>query len=218
MTGHDELGARLQARATLAHIRLDPGVSSQLESYMRLLARWNRSINLTALPVDAPTDESIDRLLIEPLAAADLVGARAAIWFDLGSGGGSPAIPLKMAKPAAHLIMVESRQRKVAFLNEAIRALRIEGAEAVCERIEDVPESHPLSGSADLVTVRAVKIDELALKASRSLLKPGGQLILFGPTNVPRPTSGFEVASQRAAVHGSPEAVSALLVLRRIAD
>ena len=41
-----------------------------LEAYFRLLVQWNAKINLTALPLDAPTDETFDRLLVEPLAAA----------------------------------------------------------------------------------------------------------------------------------------------------
>jgi 16S rRNA (guanine527-N7)-methyltransferase len=218
MIGHEELAARLQARANLAHIQLAPAISAQLESYLRLLAKWNRSINLTALPVDAPTDESIDRLLIEPLAAADVVGAGSPVWFDLGSGGGSPAIPLKLAKPGARLVMVESRQRKVAFLNEAIRALGIEHAEAICERIENVAGSHPLSGSADIVTVRAVKIDEVALGASRSLLKLGGQLILFGAANASGEMGGFE-PSVLTETASEPQAhKNSFLVLKRKAD
>jgi 16S rRNA G527 N7-methylase RsmG len=41
-----------------------------LEAYFELLTHWNARINLTALPLDPPTDETFDRLLVEPLAAA----------------------------------------------------------------------------------------------------------------------------------------------------
>ena len=46
-----------------------------------------------------------------------------ALWFDIGSGGGSPAIPLKLARPTLPLPMVESKTRKAVFLREAVRAL-----------------------------------------------------------------------------------------------
>ena len=74
--------------------------ADSLDAYYRLLARWNRTINLTALSLDPLADEALDRLFIEPLAAAPYIREALdvtplSVWFDLGSGGGSPAIPLK---------------------------------------------------------------------------------------------------------------------------
>ena len=87
-----------------------------LEAYFQLLTQWNAKINLTALPLDPPTDETFDRLLVEPLAASKQIPTHTpSVWFDLGSGGGSPAIPLKIARPALRLTMIESKERKSAF-------------------------------------------------------------------------------------------------------
>ena len=61
---------RLLARAANAAVSIPEGSCKQLEAYFRLLALWNAKINLTALPLQPPTDETFDRLLIEPLAAA----------------------------------------------------------------------------------------------------------------------------------------------------
>ena len=97
-----------RAKAPIALNMLEP-----LEAYFRLLTQWNAKINLTALPLEQPTDETFDRLLVEPLGAAKQLRADASlIWFDLGSGGGSPAIPLKIARPALRLTMIESKERK----------------------------------------------------------------------------------------------------------
>src|SRR2546427_12519730 len=85
---------------------------SPLEAYFRLLTRWNEKINLTALPLRNPNDETFDRLLIEPLAAARLVGPTPSSWFDLGSGGGSPALPMKIARPNLILPRCEPRGRR----------------------------------------------------------------------------------------------------------
>src|SRR5712691_5594844 len=120
--------AQLTKRAALAEIALFPKLAAQLEAYYRLLTRWNSSVNLTALPLNPLTDQSIDRLLIEPVAAARFCSRDSPVWLDLGSGSGSPAIPLTLVKPAGWLTMVESRERKAAFLREAVRALRLEGA------------------------------------------------------------------------------------------
>jgi 16S rRNA (guanine527-N7)-methyltransferase len=154
-----------------------------LEAYFRLLMQWNATINLTALPLETPTDETFDRLLVEPLAAARHVPDAPIVWFDLGSGGGSPAIPLKIARPALKLTMIESKTRKAAFLREAIRAIGISRAVVLSERFEDVVR-RPGPGSvgvADLVTVRAVRADAKLFDTAGLMLKEGGRLLHFRP-------------------------------------
>ena len=157
---------------------LDP-----LEAYFRLLTHWNAKINLTALPLDPPTDETFDRLLVEPLAASRHIENVPTVWFDLGSGGGSPAIPLRIARPAFTLTMVESRERKSAFLREAVRVLGLAGTQVQNARFEDVAEDSGYAGKADLLTVRAVKADSGLFQVAGKLLRSGGRLILFRPAH-----------------------------------
>ena len=111
----DRLLPRLEALTislTAEEIRL-------LGEYWILLARWNARVNLTALPLDGYPPESLDRLILEPLLALRAIPPVPAMWFDVGSGGGSPAIPIKIARPNASLVMVESRSRKAALLHRA---------------------------------------------------------------------------------------------------
>jgi len=198
--GSDGFLERLAARASLVEVEIAPALSGQLEAYFRLLARWNDRINLTALRLDPPTDQAIDRLIIEPLIATHLI-AEASVWFDLGSGSGSPAIPLKLASPAAQLTMVESKARKAAFLKDAIRILGISGASVETERIEALASSHPLAGSVDVVTVRAVRLDQNLFDAVTRLLKPRGRAVLFGPLgHLPTP-DGFEAMFDQSLTH-----------------
>jgi len=174
-----EFRERLLKRAKRADLAIDPTVVDRLETYYRLLARWSAKINLTAFPMEELTDRALDRLLVEPLAAARFVPEAAVNWFDLGSGGGSPALPLKFARPAARLTMVESKTRKAAFLREAVRALQLVGAAVEHSRFEEVAEREATRGRADLVTVRAVRVDGGLLDATATLLAPGGRLFLF---------------------------------------
>jgi len=156
-------------------------VLAPLETYYRLLAQWNVKINLTALPLQPPTDSTFDRLFIEPLLAAELVPDLPGIWFDLGSGGGSPALPLKLIRPSLSLTLVESKTRKAAFLREAIRALKLPGTEVANMRFQELPTPTP---AADLVTVRAVRPDRALLDESARLLRVGGHLLFFGSPGV----------------------------------
>src|SRR6516164_7658019 len=118
---------RLLLRSEKASVKVSEEAIEQLGRYFELLAKWNAKINLTALPLDPPTRETLDRLFVEPLAAARYFPRDPVAWFDLGSGGGSPAIPLKILHPEASLTMVEARVRKAAFLREAVRGLVLWG-------------------------------------------------------------------------------------------
>jgi 16S rRNA (guanine527-N7)-methyltransferase len=159
---------------------LDP-----LEAYFRLLTQWNAKINLTALPLDVPTDETFDRLLVEPLCASKHIPTHtSSVWFDLGSGGGSPAIPLKIARPALRLTMIESKERKSAFLREAIRTLGLADAFVANERFEDAACKPEHMGTGDIVTVRAVKADPALMEVAGRLLRHKGRLMLFRPSHV----------------------------------
>jgi 16S rRNA (guanine527-N7)-methyltransferase len=170
----------LESRAEAANIALGSELAEKLETYYRLLAHWNNRINLTSLALEPPTAQTVDRLFLEPLVAVSLISPHVAVWFDLGTGGGSPAIPLQLAHPAKRLIMVESRDRKAAFLREVIRELSLSGAEVEVSRIEVVARSPHNAGIADLVTVRAVRMAASLYVDIQALLRFGGQAVLFG--------------------------------------
>jgi 16S rRNA (guanine527-N7)-methyltransferase len=190
----NEFRERLSARAGNAGVSITADAHAKLETYFRLLSRWNAKINLTALPLRRPTDETFDRLLIEPLAAARYVADSAQRWFDVGSGGGSPAIPLKIVRPRAELTMVESKARKAAFLWEAVRALELADVAIENQRFEDVV-AHVRSRSVHLVSVRAVKSAPPLLIAIRRVLSPNGRVFVFqSPAGGSEAPPGFEMA------------------------
>lgn len=193
----EELRSALLVRSERAGIAVQEHVLELLLSYFELLRRWNRTINLTALPLEPPTTESLDRLLVEPLVVADRLGDIHGRWFDLGSGGGSPAIPIKLVIPHLSLTMVESRERKAAFLRETARELQLQHVGVSNARFEALGRAAGLAGTADLVTARAVRVDGPFLALCSLLLKVGGRLVLVGyagsePTGFRSdPKSGF---------------------------
>jgi 16S rRNA (guanine527-N7)-methyltransferase len=179
-----EFRARLHRRATRAGITLDPSLTSRLEVYYRLLAAWNQKINLTALNLREASDEAFDRLLVEPLIAARHAPAGVNRMMDVGSGGGSPALPFALAVQGVSLLMVESKTRKSVFLREAIRALELTGADVVTGRFEELLTRPDLHEAHDLLTIRALRIESRVLLSLQAFLRPGGQLFLFrGPAS-----------------------------------
>jgi 16S rRNA (guanine527-N7)-methyltransferase len=165
---------------------VSPGEVAQLGDYIGLLTKWNKSINLTALSVDPLTDEAIDRLLVEPLVAARRIHPTDALLIDIGSGGGSPAVPLKIAAPWLRLVMVEVKVRKSAFLREVVRHLGLTDTVVENRRFEELLSSPDLFEAADIVSLRAVRADRKLWRGLQALLKPGGRLFWFGAGAAPQ--------------------------------
>jgi 16S rRNA (guanine527-N7)-methyltransferase len=183
-----EFSDRVKRRARKAGVQLSSALLEQLEAYFRLLEAWNAKINLTALDLQRDPDNAVDRLLIEPLVAVRHIGAGVARAIDIGSGGGSPAIPMKLARPDVAFTLVEAKTRKCAFLREAGRQLRVElrVETARYEMLLTRPEFHE---AFDALTMRAVRVEPRVLVSLQALLKPGGEFLLF------RGPSGGEVES-----------------------
>lgn len=154
-----------------------------LVAYVDLLVKWNKKINLTSLDIDPITDAAIDRLLVEPVMAAQFVSRPDVSVIDLGSGGGSPAIPFKIQLPGSKMRMVESRSRKCAFLREASRHLGLSDTAVEETRFEQLRDRVHLNSLADIVTIRAVRIDDGLVELVRWLLAPGGLIFRFSSTS-----------------------------------
>ena len=173
------MSSKIARRGAEVGLAVSADLAGKLSTYLNLLGRWNRRINLTALSVDPPDEEAIDRLIVEPLAAARFVLESDLRAIDIGSGGGSPAVPLKVAVPALRYVLVEAKQRKAAFLREVIRELALENVEIESRRFEEFAQSSQEHEGADLVTVRAVRLDEPMLDATSRVMRPGARLFWF---------------------------------------
>jgi 16S rRNA (guanine527-N7)-methyltransferase len=153
---------------------LSPDQLCQVSIYLELLLRWNARIGLTAV---RDPEEIITRHFGESFFAARHLfspDAPAATAIDIGSGAGFPGFPLKIFSPSLDLTLVESNNKKVAFLREVVRALDLPtGVRVLASRAEDV------ESTTTLVTIRAVERFENALPIARKLLAPNGRLALL---------------------------------------
>lgn len=174
----DDWRKRIARRARRGNLDLQPEQLAAHADFLALLSAWNARMNLTALE---DRDEAVDRLILEPVAAARLLQGASSI-LDVGSGGGSPAIPLKVQIPQASLCMVESKIRKGAFLREAVRKLGLSDVRVESRRFEELLTDAAIHECCDVVTIRAVRVQLSTLVATQAFLKPGGRLALFrGP-------------------------------------
>jgi len=212
-----EFQERLTRRARRAGVTIRQELGAQLEIYYRLLSTWNKKINLTGLNLDELAPESIDRLLIEPLVAASHVRPAARSLLDVGSGGGSPAIPMALALPDASILMVEAKTRKSVFLREALRALGVIRGEVITARFEELLAMPRLHEAHDLLTIRAVRIEARVLMSLQAFVRPSGEIFLFR-TSAPSsgPSSVTPPLAWKASYPLLAEA-SSLVVLEKIA-
>lgn len=174
-----EFQERLTRRTRRAGLTLTPALAAKLETYYQLLATWNKKINLSGMDLTDPTPEALDRLLVEPVVAARHAPEGAIRLIDIGSGGGSPAIPFTAALPGAQVLMVESKTRKSVFLREVIRALEMSGSDVATARFEELLSRPDLHETHDLLTIRAVRVESRVLLGLQAFVRPGGQLFLF---------------------------------------
>jgi 16S rRNA (guanine527-N7)-methyltransferase len=122
----------------------------RLDLYKRLLLTWNEKINL----IGPEARENLDRHIEEALTAASILEPRGNV-LDFGSGGGLPAIPMAIASPEARFQLVESDQKKWAFLKRVVRECRL-NAVVHGDRLARVLTRFPPNLRFSLVTSRAV--------------------------------------------------------------
>jgi len=151
-------------------LELSPGTVTQLADFYSLLTRWNDRLHLVA-PC-APAKFAV-RHVLESLLLLRYLPVNAAV-ADVGSGGGLPIIPCLIARPDLEATLIESSQKKVVFLREALNRLGLR-ATIVAHPFEDV-SAPPVS----FVTCRA--LDQFMRKAPALInwAPRGSTLLLFG--------------------------------------
>lgn len=164
MTDRAVLQHRLEQGIAALGLRLPGNAEGRLLDYLDLLVRWNATYNLTAVRDPA---EMVTRHLLDSLAILPFVSG--ATLADLGTGPGLPGIVLAIAAPGRAITLVDSNGKKVRFLREAIRSLKLEGVQAVQSRVEDV------QGQFDCITARAFATLADMLGWGGHLLAPDGR-------------------------------------------
>jgi 16S rRNA (guanine527-N7)-methyltransferase len=193
-----------------------PGIST----YIDILLRWNSKINLTAI---RDPEQIVTRHFGESLFAARYLfpatvpnvqepeGAPTTITSlaDLGSGAGFPGIPIKLWAPDVSVTLIESNQKKAAFLKEIVRALTLTDINIQNTRAESLAGT-----SFDAVTLRAVDRFESVLPVAASLVAAKGRLALLIGTA--QQADAHRLLPRYAwTLHPIPESQSRILLIGR---
>ena len=171
---------KLIERAAAMGLTITDAQANSFAKYHEMLTDANRQMNLTRVGDDL--DEAIDRNYLDcvtPLTANLFDACRRAA--DVGSGAGFPGIPLAILRPDVEFTLLDALDKRVKFLNEVIRELRL-NARAVHLRAEEAGRNPALRDSFDVVTSRAVASLNVLCEFSLPLAKPGGRMIAYkGP-------------------------------------
>ena len=159
-------------------LALDARQEMQLADYLALLAKWNKTYNLTAIrdPARMITHHVLDSLAV----LAHLPAAPSLRLLDVGSGGGLPGLVIARRRPDLSLVLVERRTTRADLLRRAVS--RLDLGERVRVHGADVEAlAHHAPHAFDAVTARSFAAPSVTLRWAGELLAPGGVLLVSEP-------------------------------------
>ncbi|HEY6898872.1 MAG TPA: 16S rRNA (guanine(527)-N(7))-methyltransferase RsmG [Rhodocyclaceae bacterium] len=188
---------------------LPEGAEAKLLDFLALLAKWNRTYNLTAIRRE---DEMVSHHLLDSLTLAPYLDGVATL-ADIGSGGGLPGIPIAIACPQIAITSVETVEKKATFQQQARIHLGLANFRVHKGRVEQ------LQGSFDAVTSRAfAELADFANLAGH-LVKPGGRLLAmkgeFPTEEIARLPAPWRLAASHELHVPALDAKRHLMVLER---
>jgi 16S rRNA (guanine527-N7)-methyltransferase len=169
---------------------LDDAAVEKFVAFLRLLEKWNRATNLTAVrdPLEMVTRHILDSLAVVPFLTRGSL-------LDVGTGAGLPGLPIAIASPGLDVTLLDSNAKKLRFVRQAVAELGLDNVQVVQARMQEYQPGR----SFDMVISRAVaSLDEL-YRQSVHLMRPGGRM-LFMKGAVPEQEIGV-LKDGRAGLH-----------------
>lgn len=152
----------------------------QFMKYKDLIKEWNEKVNLTAIKED---EEIVKKHFIDSMKVFkfdQLKNAKNVI--DIGTGGGFPGIPMKIIKPEVNIVLLDSLNKRVKFLNEVINSLQLENIKAIHGRAEDFAQEAQYREKFDVAVSRAVANLTVLSEYCIPYVKVGGYFVAMkGP-------------------------------------
>ncbi len=193
MSDRATLDTELAAGLSALGLTGDAAMRAKLLDYLDLLVRWNATYNLTAV---REPQAMVSRHLLDSLAIAPFVHGPA--LADLGTGPGLPGIPLAIAFPHRHVVLVEANGKKARFLRECVRRLPLPNAVVVEARAEG---AHPDQRVPCVVARALAALPQLA-RLAEPWLAPGGELLAMKGPGHEDELRGLPAGWIVAATHG----------------
>lgn len=173
------------------HINLNDIKCKQLIQYYKLLIEWNEKINLTSI-----TDykDVVAKYFIDSLSIVNSIDMNAEYsLIDIGTGAGFPGIPLKIVFPMLDVVLVDSLDKRVKFLNIVIKELGLKNIKAVHARAEEFGHSN-YRETFDICVTRAVANLAVISEYCLPLVSVGGYFVAYKSADIKDEIFDSEIA------------------------
>ena len=156
----------------------------QFERYFELLVEWNQKINLTAI---TEKEEVYLKHFYDSIAPIlqGLIENQEIKLLDIGAGAGFPSLPMKILYPQLEVIIIDSLNKRINFLQLLAEELDLEGVHFYHGRAEDFAQDKHFRAQFDIVTARAVARLQVLSELTIPYLKVGGRLLALKASNAP---------------------------------
>jgi 16S rRNA (guanine527-N7)-methyltransferase len=152
--------------------------------YYEELSLWNKSVNLTGLQTEK---EQAVLLFVDSLAGSFALSENSTVSIiDIGTGGGFPGIPLKLAFPSLQTTLMEPRGNKTAFLHTVIGKLELTGISVLQKRLEGCRSFINEDDKWDIAISKAVNLEAI-LPHVKNILREDGKLVIFRSSKIENP-------------------------------
>ena len=145
----------------------------QFYNYMNILIEWNKFMNLTGI---TEPEEVITKHFIDSLTVLDKIDKNASV-IDVGTGAGFPGIPIKIAFPQTKIVLLDSLNKRIKFLNEVIEKLELKDIETIHGRAEEYGRNKSHRGKYDVAIARAVAPLNILLEYLMPFAKVNGKCL-----------------------------------------
>lgn len=189
MTGWPE---QLITGAAALDVDIDAAAAGRMLDYLALLEKWNRAYNLTGV---TGIERQIAWHLLDSLSVAPWLRGTGVV--DVGTGAGLPGIPLALANPGRRFTLVDSRAKRVRFLDHVCRSLSLENVEIRHGRAEDFR----VTGGFDTVVARALAALPKLVTLTGHLLAPGGIILAMKGRDPQAEAASLDDAWRVRAIH-----------------
>ena len=175
-----EFSNKIISQSKMLDIELTDEQIEKLYKYMNLLLEWNEKINLTAITDE---DEIIQKHFIDSFTVSKYVKNSQTV-VDVGTGAGLPGIPLKIIRDDIDIILLDSLNKRINFLQIVIEELNLKNIRAIHSRVEEVGKNLKYRESFDISVSRAVANLSTLTEYLLPLIKVDGISICMKGSNI----------------------------------
>lgn len=173
------------------NIKLNDFQIDQFMNYYEILIEKNKVMNLTAI---TELYEVVYKHFIDSLSIVKVYRPENEKIIDIGTGAGLPGIPLKIAFPNTTIVLMDSLNKRIRFLNEVIEKLNLDNIKAVHGRAEDYGGDSKYREVFDICTSRAVAKLSTLSEYCLPFVKVGGKFVSYKSGNISQELSEAERA------------------------